>query len=164
MQERKALAGQGAVKRGGYLETQLDFRHREYRRDRLAWVAHAHPEAKIVDGDLIFSKKGPPDYFGIVAPSRPVLFDAKETGRASFPFGGLSPHQAMDLEAAMLAGGCCFLVLYFTKLSLYRLAPWEELGPMWWAWAEKTSKTASVRHDDPILVPMEGADWLSAIR
>lgn len=90
--------------------------------------------------------EGPPDYTGLVAaspgrvPSIPVLFDAKDCEAGLWSFGLLERHQARDLEAVHLAGGLAFVALRLEGECW--LLPWVELGPLWWAWHERTARAA----------------------
>ena len=138
--------------RGRGWESRLDHQHEQYRRDQRAILFRAHPATKVLHGRAI-RQKGPPDYFG-TAQGRPVLFDAKSSQGVRFSSGLLKPHQARALEAWQVNGGLAGIAL--------RLAPsegqvrtywvdWRVLGPLWWAWAEKSSKRASV-----------GLEWLEA--
>lgn len=154
------------MKRGGGCEAGLNAMHRDYRRDRKAVVFHAHPEARVVDGEIKYTAEGPPDYFACVL-GESILFDAKETSGDTWAFSNLKPHQARDLCAQLVNGGGAGLFLRFVKTDENFWLHWDRIEDDWFAWAQRKGRakpgTASIKADDPRLIPVAGYDWLSAL-
>lgn len=152
------------MKRGAGLETTLQLVHQRYRRDRLALVFHAHPEAKYLSDGIRFVSKGPPDFVGFTYPDgRGVIFDAKETAKSSFPFRSLAPHQARDLEAGFLCGARSFLLLHYTRARRYAVLPWALLRDDWWRWHEEGGRPASIPKDDGRHLLVSKGDWIEVL-
>jgi len=137
--------------RGRAWETQLDYWHDQYRRDRRAFIVHTHPKVKKVGGRLIYEKKAPPDYIG-VASGRGVCFDAKSTKAERWPFSSLAQHQARDLEANQENGGISFVALQMPAGRF--VVPWEWLGPLYWEGDRRSLKA------DDLDVAMGADGWI----
>lgn len=156
------------TRRGGGWEAQLDRLHDRYRRDRLATIFRVHPPVRVLaDHGRTFQAcwggEGPPDYAGVLAGGRAVLFDAKDCRAKRWSFGKLARHQARDLEACHIAGGLAFVALRIRGQAL--VLPWAELGPRWWAWRESTGARASVAGDEAWAIPfdVDTGGWLAAV-
>jgi recombination protein U len=163
--------------RGVGWERLIEGFHDDYRRNRQAVVFRTPPPVKVIgrvsaEGNFrgCWRSEGPPDYAGVVCPiSMAVAFDAKDCEAARWGFGGLERHQARDLEAWSGAGGYAFIALRLGPTGW--VLPWSELGPVWWAWHERTGRAA--RGDGSLdsagcvriglRMPTPG-DWLGALR
>lgn len=152
-------------RKGGFLETRLAVRHRAYQEAGLAWVVAAHPGTKVVRGQVLHTSKGPPDFVGCIDGGQTVCFDAKETSQDRWPFDKLKLHQAMHLEAVWARGGLAFLVVCWKKHRRFAVVPWSLLRGPWFAWSSKDaeSSAASLHLVDPIIIPIDDADWLGAV-
>lgn len=149
--------------RGKRLENKLAVQHRAYENDGLMAVEKVHPEARIIRGELIYTREGPPDYMGVFNGGVMFALEAKETATERWPFEKLADHQAKRLEMYALRGGQSFLVIDFRAHGPY-LCRWPNLSETWWKWRSKESKQASIRFDDPRLEKIHGYDWYDVAR
>lgn len=155
-------------------ERLLETRHEEYHAARLAVVYRCHPPVKVLsrvteDGfRAAWSGDGPPDFSGVVAGGRAVVFDAKDCDQARWPLAGLHRHQARDLDRAERAGAHAFVALRLQGVCW--VLPWTALAKPWSAWyatvARAAAGTASLGPDDcralGRAMPYPG-DWLGAL-
>lgn len=149
---------------GKALETQLERMHQSYASARLAWVVKAHPGVRVTpSGDLKFTHRGPPDFFGVIAGGKPVCFEAKECERNRWQFSLLKDHQAITLGGMMAMGAHSFIVLRFSRRN--HILRWGDIEEQWWAWRNgpKGTRPASVSATDPRLIQLRGAAWLEAL-
>lgn len=85
------------------------------------------------------AKKGNCDFVGSshLIGGRKLVFDAKSTKGQSFPLKNIKDHQMTRLENQAGAGGAiAFLLVEFSDLGRYFIAPLRWLLPWWQAWRE----------------------------
>lgn len=165
--------GSTSKRAGDAFEARLQAQHDIYALTGACYVAYV-PQAIVIEQRLPHGKilgrikgKGPPDYSAIVR-GVAVVFDAKSTAAKSWAFAGLEEHQAEHFDRAQAAGGYCFILLSMS--SRVWLLPWLALGPLWWAWwkvpgrAERGTASLGASDVDRIGVPVNGVDWLVALR
>ncbi len=108
-------------------------------------------------------QKAPPDFFGVLTGGRAVLFDAKESQGATWPFAKLKRHQAIALGACSECGGLAGIALRMGGECWW--VPWGHLEGAWWDWKEKVKPRARASIDAEWLggcaLRMDGADWLA---
>jgi penicillin-binding protein-related factor A (putative recombinase) len=161
------------MKRGAAWELQLMRWHDTYRKEQRAvvWKTCA-PVVMHTDIDrrgrfsASYSGQGPPDFIGYIGSksttgsndrsifSKGVVFDAKEvsSGRR-LPLSMIQPHQARDLEAAMIQGCHSGICAHIGRV--YCWFNWHTIGPKYW------DQHPSVHVDDGITFGEEG--WLSVL-
>lgn len=124
--------------RGAVLERLIDMTNTQYHNKGFASVIRQHPEVTVtaIKGNQItrgfYKKKGAPDYIGITANGKAVIFDAKETtSRTSFALSNIPDHQYELLKSWHEKGAQSFLLVSFAKLDeIYRL-PFIYLEKYW---------------------------------
>lgn len=150
----------------------LEERHDGYRRERQALVWPVPPRVRVCSrvgptGQFraAWVAHGPPDYAGVLAGGRGVVFDAKDCAGERWSLGELPLHQARDLEAANDRGAAAFVALRFAGSRGWVL-PWALLGPRWWAWQDGAAKRgqASVLEGDVGVQMRELGDWLPCVQ
>lgn len=114
-----------------------------------AQIWRCHPGAKVVDGRLVYSSSGPPDFMGILASGRFVIFDAKEIrSTRRFPFKNLEAHQAAAFDAADSHGGLAFLAVQSWRgpdLPPERyIVAWSRVTGLYNKWRNKETTTAGI--------------------
>lgn len=124
---------------GKQLESLLELTHMAYEKNGLASIIKQHPEItvtgmkerRITSG--YYKEKGAPDYIGLSAHGRSIIFDAKETTiRTSFPLKNLKQHQFDYLESWYKKGAHSFLIVCFMKRGYETyLLPFKSLEPLW---------------------------------
>lgn len=116
----------------------------------------------------VFVAEGMPDYFAVAA-GRAYIFDAKSHKGASLPFSAIPEHQARAFDSGVSGEAEAGVLIHLPDALSAWWAPWEDLGPLWWAWHRRTSRaapgTASIGADelDALAIPLVGLDWLSAL-
>lgn len=144
------------MRRGKALEVRLAAMHQTYLVRGVARIHKAHPEAKMVNGRMVYSAKGPPDFIGTIAGGRSVVFDAKESSGKTFRLGNVPPHQAKDMEACVNLGGLAFLYVHTTVAEW--VLPWESIRELYWSGV----KTLNTQRMDELGRRVTGTDWLEA--
>jgi len=77
-----------------------------------------------------FDKKSTVDYIGVVQ-GIPICFDAKETGRKSFPLQNIHEHQMFFMNSFTQQKGVAFLLVHFLLTGEVFFLPYESLRPHW---------------------------------
>lgn len=108
-------------------EFQIERWNADYDARGLARVDRHHPEAKRVEGQLVYVSKGAPDFGGTVGGGRSVVFDAKETAAESFPTSKIPDHQLAALRRHDAMGAYAFLLVRFTTLEVDVLFWYREI-------------------------------------
>lgn len=117
--------------RGAFLESVIDMANNKYRNAGVADIRKVPTPVKILKqtGNRITGHTEKPiwvDYMGVYN-GLPIIFDAKQTSKTSFPLDNLSEHQYSLLESWAQKGAVAFLVVYFSKYDKYYYLPFASL-------------------------------------
>ena len=77
-----------------------------------------------------FERQSTVDYIGVSAGTA-ICFDAKETGRTSFPLRNIHSHQMNFMENFEKQGGICFLLVSFIEKGDVFFLPFTRLKLFW---------------------------------
>ncbi len=148
--------------RGRAWETRLALWHDAYRRERRALVFKTQPPAKLLNGRLVYTKKGAPDFVGTIADGRAIVLEAKSCERRRWPYSLLAPHQASALESAHLLGAISVIALRLGTEPW--LIHWGRLRASYWAWREGGGPASlSVADLADLAEPIPADGWLSLV-
>lgn len=155
------------MRRGSALEVRLAAQHVVYLERGVARVHKTYAEARNVNGRIVYSAKGPPDFIGTIGGGRSVVFDAKESTRSpKFRLALVPQHQAKDLEAHARLGALVFIVAS-TTAGTWMLPWWPTvlagkrragIGEAYWTGSTHLSPDQM----DALGVRLNGVDWLEA--
>jgi penicillin-binding protein-related factor A (putative recombinase) len=163
-----------AANRGQPLQDALDDLHAAYLSRGLAFVLRTSAPMKITKRlaggkfQAVFVAEGMPDYFAVSA-GRAFVFDAKSHAGTSLPFSAIPEHQARAFDSAVSGEAEAAILVQLPETLSAWWAPWEDLGPLWWAWHRRTARAApgtasiSAAELDALAIPLVGLDWLGAV-
>ena len=114
---------------GKRLETLIESANISYYFQDLAWIEKQEVQKKYVNGRLAYTKKGAPDFMGVVAGGRAVCFDCKSTKGKNLPLKNIMkrPHQLQQLTKTHKLGGIAFYLVGFEDLDRYFILTIPEL-------------------------------------
>jgi recombination protein U len=140
--------------KGAAWEFQLERWALEYRAHGVV-VAKTSPEAKLIKGRMVYTRKGLPDFVGVMRGGRAIVFDAKEVSAGDrFPWSHLPVHQARELQMWHDLGALAFLAVRFKSLGANCILPWGTAETTRYFNEERGSFTRSV------MLPMTERGWL----
>ena len=95
----------------------------------LAWIEKQEVQKKIVRGQTVYTKKGAPDFMGVVSGGRAVVFDCKSTRGKTLPLKNIldRPHQLQQLSKTHELGGIAFYLVEFVDYDRYFVLTIPEL-------------------------------------
>jgi recombination protein U len=115
--------------RGKAFESLIESANNQYFITNVAAIEKQEIQTKFIRGQYIYSKKGPPDFMGVLAGGQGIAFDAKTTAATSFPLKNITdrPHQLEFLQQYNKLGGLGFYLIEFSKERRYFLLTIPEL-------------------------------------
>lgn len=114
---------------GKRLETMIESANISYFFRDMAWIEKQEVQKKYVNGRLAYTKKGAPDFMGVVAGGRAIGFDCKSTKGKNLPLKNIMdrPHQLQQLTKMHKLGGIAFYLVGFEDLDRYFVLTIPEL-------------------------------------
>lgn len=169
--------GEDHANRGMSFEKDLNLKHAEYERDKVAQIHKQYvPALPVKDGRWAkVIGKSTVDYVGQLSGGRFVAFDAKDCAGKRIDLERLQPHQLTFLKLADALGGLSFVLTRFERARVYvipiRAWRWaveahraghsiyvEELD---WTATGKNSLNEKEMKDE---WRVEGCDWEKTVR
>jgi recombination protein U len=100
---------------GKRFESLIETTNRQYNITGKAVIEKMEVGNKFIDGQMIYSSKGPPDFMGAMTGGRAVVFDAKSTKGKSLPLVNITrrDHQLNFLEKMDALGALAFYLVEF---------------------------------------------------
>ena len=94
-----------------------------------ALIEKTEVQTKMINGKMIYTKKGMPDFVGTIEGGKSIAFDAKSTKGKSFPIKNILSrvHQLQYLTRTERLGGHAFYLIEFKDLSRFFLASIQEI-------------------------------------
>ena len=86
-----------------------------------------------------FTKAAQPDYKGVLAGGRAVVFEAKHTDGETIAYGRLTETQMDCMEAYHEMGALCFVLVSFGFQDFFRI-PWQDWNDMPYIYGRKHLK------------------------
>lgn len=110
---------------GKYFEQKIESANRQYRIQGIAAIEKQEIQTKFINGQMIYTKKGPPDFMGVLDGGKAVIFEAKSTRGKSLPLKNLDSrlHQFQFLKEAEQMGAIAFYLVEFYDLGRYFIVP-----------------------------------------
>lgn len=165
----RRFRGKRAKLAGGLFESMLDASCRHYREKGLAVVEKTPEPMKPVSGmdrrgcfQACFTKAAQPDYKGVIAGGRCVVFEAKHTDADTIAYNRLTEAQMDSMEAYHEMGALCFVLVSFGFRDFFRI-PWPDWNDMPYCYGRKHLKREElepfrVREKGNVLFFLEGAE------
>jgi penicillin-binding protein-related factor A (putative recombinase) len=157
------------ARRGLALEEVLEYQHLLYRSAGVAdirklptdWHVTGRRENGLNHGWVAFpARKSVVDYLGFLMDGscRHIAVEAKQTAGERWPLSALPEHQQAYLAAVDRWGGVAGVVLWWTTRDVLWALPWSLVR------AEVSSGRKSIAFKDGCGVPVQGTDYLPALR
>ena len=110
---------------GKSFERLIEAANRQYLITGMAAIEKQEIATKLINGKMIYSKQGPPDFMGIVRGGRGIAFDAKSTTGKSLPLKNLLDrrHQLEFLRLFEKLGGHAFYLVEFAAVNRVFMLP-----------------------------------------
>lgn len=114
---------------GKRFEQMIEAANKHYLYNSLAAIEKQEIKTRMVNGQMIYERKGPPDYMGIVQGGRAIAFEAKSTRGKNLPLKNITRrmHQLGFLKKHEEMGGIAFYLVHFEDMGETYLLPIEEI-------------------------------------
>lgn len=162
---RIQLRGAANKQNGARFEQEIDLACQYYSRKKIAEIEKT-PEPMRPIGPAekgvfkaVYTASAQPDYSGVLASGRAVMFEAKYTATEKINQHRVTPEQTEKLSRYHELGGLCFVLICFGCANTYRI-PWE----VWTHMKEKFGRKYLTEQDvsdyqlrhNPCLLFLEG--------
>lgn len=132
---KRQWQGSASHAQGKRFEVMIEEGCRYYARQGIAQIEKTPEPMRVIrslgEGRFVacFEKAAQPDYKGVLASGKAVIFEAKSTHTGKFAQDRVTLEQAERLDAYQRMGAVCFVLLLFDGTGIYRVpwAVWKEM-------------------------------------